>query len=185
MYLHSCVSFCISVFCIIFCVYLLDYSLLGYLWSFTMFNVQLKFHRPWIISFFMLAMGPFHLLSTLGYIACFSIFSQQLWTLLLRATIKTLPDRLVLQPQKLRPQNAKNIISSWPPKQLPLSTSGNETIGVYGKSTAPLLSGLVKKLVDVSGDTREHQWLHQAPTPVPGCGQGKYYQHIGLCASLI
>jgi len=37
--------------------------------------------------------------------------TQQLWTLLLRATIKTLPDRLVLWPQKLRPQNAKNIMT--------------------------------------------------------------------------
>ena len=36
-----------------------------------------------------------------------------------------------------------------------------ETTGVYGKSTAPFLSGLAKKLVDVSGDPRECQWLHQ------------------------
>jgi len=36
-----------------------------------------------------------------------------------------------------------------------------ETTGVYSKSTAPFLSGLSKKLVDVSGDPREHQWLHQ------------------------
>jgi len=36
-----------------------------------------------------------------------------------------------------------------------------ETTGVYVKSTAPFLSGLVKKLVDVSGDPRECQWLHQ------------------------
>ena len=36
-----------------------------------------------------------------------------------------------------------------------------ETTGVYGKSTAPFLSGLGKKLVDVSGDPRECQWLHQ------------------------
>jgi len=36
-----------------------------------------------------------------------------------------------------------------------------ETTGVYGKSTAPFLSGLTKKLVDASGDPREHQWLHQ------------------------
>ena len=36
-----------------------------------------------------------------------------------------------------------------------------ETIGVYGKSTAPFLSGLTKKFVDVSGDPRECQWLHQ------------------------
>ena len=35
-----------------------------------------------------------------------------------------------------------------------------ETTGVYGKSTAPFLSVFSKKL-DVPGDTREHQWLHQ------------------------
>jgi len=36
-----------------------------------------------------------------------------------------------------------------------------ETTGVYGKSTAPFLSGLAKKLVDVSDDPRECQWLQQ------------------------
>ena len=36
-----------------------------------------------------------------------------------------------------------------------------ETTGVYGKSTAPFLSCLAKKLVDISGDPREGQWLHQ------------------------
>jgi len=36
-----------------------------------------------------------------------------------------------------------------------------ETTGVYGKSTAPFLNGLTKKLVDVSGDPRGRQWLHQ------------------------
>ena len=36
-----------------------------------------------------------------------------------------------------------------------------ETTGVHGKSTAPFLSGLSKKHVDVSGDPRERQWLHQ------------------------
>jgi len=36
-----------------------------------------------------------------------------------------------------------------------------ETTGVYGKSTALFLSGLTKKLVDVSGDPRERQWLYQ------------------------
>jgi len=36
-----------------------------------------------------------------------------------------------------------------------------ETTSVYGKSTAPFLSGLAKTLVDVSGDPRECQWLHQ------------------------
>jgi len=38
-----------------------------------------------------------------------------------------------------------------------------KTAGVYGKSTAPFLSCLAKKLVDISGDprVREQQWLHQ------------------------
>ena len=36
-----------------------------------------------------------------------------------------------------------------------------ETTGVYVKSTAPFLSGIAKKFVDVSGDPRECQWLHQ------------------------
>jgi len=36
-----------------------------------------------------------------------------------------------------------------------------ETTGVYVISTAPFLSGLSKKLVDVSGDSRERQRLHQ------------------------
>ena len=36
-----------------------------------------------------------------------------------------------------------------------------ETIRVYGKSTAPFLSGLAKKLVGVSVGPRERQWLHQ------------------------
>ena len=35
-----------------------------------------------------------------------------------------------------------------------------ETTSVYGKSTAPFLSGLAKKLVDASSDPREHPWLH-------------------------
>ena len=60
-----------------------------------------------------------------------------------------------------------------------------ETTGVYGKSTAPFLSGLAKKLVDVSGDPREGVPV-APPASVPGCGQGKCCQHdIGLCASLI
>jgi len=36
-----------------------------------------------------------------------------------------------------------------------------ETTGVCGTSTAPFLSGLAKKLVDVSCDPSECQWLHQ------------------------
>ena len=36
-----------------------------------------------------------------------------------------------------------------------------ETTCVYGKSTAPFLSCLAKKLVYISGDPRERQWRHQ------------------------
>jgi len=36
-----------------------------------------------------------------------------------------------------------------------------ETTGVYGKSVALFLNCLAKKLVDISGDPRERQWLHQ------------------------
>ena len=36
-----------------------------------------------------------------------------------------------------------------------------ETTGVYGKSTALFLSCLAKKFVDISGDPRERQCLHQ------------------------
>ena len=35
-----------------------------------------------------------------------------------------------------------------------------ETIGVYGKSTAPFLNDLAKKL-DVFGNPRDSQWFHQ------------------------
>jgi len=36
-----------------------------------------------------------------------------------------------------------------------------KTTSVYGKSTAPFLSCLAKKLIDILGDPRERQWLHQ------------------------
>jgi len=36
-----------------------------------------------------------------------------------------------------------------------------EITGVYGQSFSPILSGLAKKLVDMSGDPKEQQWLHQ------------------------
>jgi len=36
-----------------------------------------------------------------------------------------------------------------------------ETIAVYGKSTAPFMSGLANKLVDMSGDPSDRQWFHQ------------------------
>ena len=88
--------------------------------------------------------------------------TQQLWTLLFRATItiKTPPDRLVLWPQK-KSWGHKMPKISWPPKQLPLSTSGNWDLWCVWQVHCPFLSGLSKKLVDVSGDPREHQWLHQ------------------------
>ena len=59
-----------------------------------------------------------------------------------------------------------------------------ETTSAYGKSTAPFLSGLAKKLVDVC------IWRPQGapvapPASVPGCGQRKCCQPIGLCASSI
>jgi len=36
-----------------------------------------------------------------------------------------------------------------------------ETTGVYGKSNTPFLSCLTKKLIHISGNPRERQWLHQ------------------------
>ena len=41
---------------------------------------------------------------------------------------------------------------------------------------------LVLSKLDVSGDPREHQSPVAPPAPVPGCGQRKRCQHIGLCA---
>jgi len=50
---------------------------------------------------------------------------------------------------------------SWPPKPLSLTTSGNWDHWCVWQVHCPFLSGLAKKLVDVSGDPREYQWLHQ------------------------
>ena len=50
---------------------------------------------------------------------------------------------------------------SWPPEQLPLSTSCNWDHWCVWQVHCPILSGLTKKLVDASGDPRERQWLHQ------------------------
>jgi len=94
---------------------------------------------------------------------------QQLWTLLLEANTKTLPDRLVLQLQKLRMQNANNTMTSkafttfnqWQLRPLVYVKS----TGVHGKSIAPFLSGLAKKLVDVSTAPRSDQGLHQHLSP--------------------
>ena len=103
--------------------------------------------------------------------------TQQLWTLLLRATIKTLPDRLVLQPQKKLPK------ISWPPKQLPLSTSGNGDHWCVWQVHCPFFEWSFK-------ETCLCVWRPQGapvapPASVPGCGQGNWCQHIGLCASLM
>jgi len=43
----------------------------------------------------------------------------------------------------------------------PHFVKGSATKCVYGKSIAPCLSCLAKKHVDMSGDPRERQWLHQ------------------------
>ena len=45
--------------------------------------------------------------------------------------------------------------------QYSLFTVSIENTGVYGKFTAPFLSCLANKLVDMSGGPRERQWLHQ------------------------
>ena len=66
----------------------------------------------------------------------------------------------------LRPTNARNTmtfltITTFNREPVAIETTG---VTVYGKSTAPLfklLSCLAKKLVDISGDPREWQWLHQ------------------------
>jgi len=63
----------------------------------------------------------------------------------------------------LRPTNARNTmtfltITTFNREPVAIETTG---VTVYGKSTAPFLSCLAKKLVDISGDPREWQWLHQ------------------------
>ena len=66
----------------------------------------------------------------------------------------------------LRPTNARNTmtfltITTFNREPVAIETTG---VTVYGKSTAPLfklLSCFAKKLVDISGDPREWQWLHQ------------------------
>ena len=49
----------------------------------------------------------------------------------------------------------------WPSDNYYFQPVAIKTTGVYGKSTAPFLSYLAKKIVDISGDPRERQWLHQ------------------------
>jgi len=57
----------------------------------------------------------------------------------------------------LRPTNARNTmtfltITTFNREPVAIETTG---VTVYGKSTAPFLSCLAKKLVDISGDPRE------------------------------
>jgi len=60
-----------------------------------------------------------------------------------------------------------------------------ETTGVYGESTAPILSGLTKKSVDTSGDPWERRCFHQGLSlAVVRRNAGRWQQHFGLCASL-
>ena len=61
-----------------------------------------------------------------------------MWTLLLRATTKA---------EAAKCQKYHDLQSNYH-----LQPVAIETTGVYGKSTAPFLSGLTKKLVDASGD---------------------------------
>jgi len=69
------------------------------------------------------------------------------------------------------------------PWQLLLSTSCNETTGVYGKSTARFCELPCKQT------SWRVRWPQEATVAqlalVPGCGQEERYQYIGLCASLI
>ena len=83
---------------------------------------------------------------------------QQLWTLLLRATKDSARQAgfVATKAEAAKCQkylDLQNIYHSQP--------VAIKTTSVYGKSTAPFLSGLAKKLVDVSGNPRECQGLHQ------------------------
>ena len=77
---------------------------------------------------------------------------QQLWRLLLGAT-KTLPDRqagfATTKAEAAKCQKYHDLQSNY--HFQPVSI---ETTGVYGKTTAPFLSSLTKKHVDMSGDPR-------------------------------
>jgi len=48
-----------------------------------------------------------------------------------------------------------------------LQPAAIETAGANSQSTTQYLSSLTKKLVDMSGDTRERQWLHQHISAYP------------------
>ena len=83
----------------------------------------------------------------------------------------------------LRPTNARNTMtfSSWQLNYY-FQPVAIETTGVYGKSTAPVLNCLAKKLVDIAGDPREQQWLRQHLSLAMVRGNTA---SIGLCGSLV
>jgi len=99
-------------------------------------------------------------------------------TLLLRPTIKkTLPERLVL-----RSQIAKNMMTSKAITNFNQS-NGNWDHWCVWQAHCPFFEWFYK-------ETCWCVWRPQGapvapPASVPGCGQGKCCQHIGLCASLI
>ena len=82
-----------------------------------------------------------------------------MWTLLRRATIKTASARQAgFAATKAEAANAKNIMTS---KAIRTYNQWQLRPLVCMAGPQPLLNGLAKKLVDVSGDPRECQWLHQ------------------------
>ena len=84
---------------------------------------------------------------------------QQLWTLLLGATTKTVPDRQALQQQKAEAAKCQKYHDLQ--SNCHFQPVAIETTGVYGNSTTPFSEWPHKELVDMSGDSREHQWFHQ------------------------
>jgi len=111
---------------------------------------------------------------------------EQLQTLLLGATAKTLPDRQALQQQRLRKQNAKNTMTS------KVITIFNQLqlrpLVCMARPTNPFLRSLAKKLVDIclmppdsaSGSTSTSSWLwseETLPTYWPVC---KFYLILSL-----
>ena len=108
--------------------------------------------------------------------------TQQLWTLLLRVTIDYKDSARQASFAATKAEAAKMPKISWPPQQLPLTTSGNWDHWCVWQVHCPF-----------EWSCEETCWCGWGPqgvpvappASVPGCGQGKCCQHIGLCASLI
>ena len=81
-----------------------------------------------------------------------------LWTLLLGVTTKTLQDSQAFQLQRLRLQNAKNAMAF---KAITTFNQLQLRHWCVWQDAHPFLSGLAKTRVDMSGDPKERQWLHQ------------------------